>query len=146
MGKNLYFCGGPGMGLHAKLTQNLVLANLMQALNEGFVLAVKAGVDPERLLDILTNSAARSGLASFKMPFIFGRDFATNFSTKWMHKDVGLMLESAAELDVPLPLTGLTRQLFQTAISMGYGEDDFCSTVKVYEQWAGVEIHSERES
>ncbi len=46
MGKKLYFCGGPGMGLHAKLTQNLVLSNLLQAFNEGIVLSTKAGVDP----------------------------------------------------------------------------------------------------
>ena len=62
MGKKLYYCGGPGMGLHAKLTQNLVLSNLLQAFNEGIVLSTKAGVDPKLMLDILTNSAAKSGL------------------------------------------------------------------------------------
>ncbi len=63
MGKRLYYCGGPGMGLHAKLSQNLVLSNLLQAFNEAMVLAVKAGVDPQvMLLDILNNSAAKSGL------------------------------------------------------------------------------------
>ncbi len=98
MGKKLYFCGGPGMGLHAKLTQNLVLSNLLQAFNEGIVLSTKAGVDPKLMLDILSNSAAKSGLIDYKAPFIFRRDFATNFSVKWMHKDMGLMLESAQEL------------------------------------------------
>ena len=96
MGKKLYFCGGPGMGLHAKLTQNLVLSNLLQAFNEGIVLSTKAGVDPALMLDILANSAAKSGLIDYKAPFIFRRDFETNFSVKWMHKDMGLMLESAA--------------------------------------------------
>ena len=43
MGKQLYYCGGPGMGLHAKLTQNLILSNILQAFNEGMVLATKAG-------------------------------------------------------------------------------------------------------
>ena len=37
MGKKLYYCGGPGMGLHAKLTQNLILSNILQAFNEGMV-------------------------------------------------------------------------------------------------------------
>ena len=46
------------------------------------------------MLDILNNSAAKSGLISFKAPFILARNFATNFATKWMHKDVGLALES----------------------------------------------------
>src|SRR5205807_8663521 len=94
MGKRLYYCGGPGMGLHAKLTQNLVLSNILQAFNEGIVLSTKAGVEPKLMLDILANSAAKSGLIDYKAPFIFRRDFETNFSVKWMHKDIGLMLES----------------------------------------------------
>ena len=140
MGKNLYYCGGPGMGLQAKLSQNLILSNIMQAFNEGIVLATKGGVDPKLMLEILTNSAAKSGLIDYKAPFIFKRDFSTNFSVKWMHKDIGLMLESGEELNVPLPLTALTRQMFQAAISSGHGDEDICSTIKVLEGIAGVEV------
>ena len=50
MGKALYYCGPQGMGLRAKLTQNLILGNLLNAFNEGFVLSTKAGVDPELML------------------------------------------------------------------------------------------------
>jgi 3-hydroxyisobutyrate dehydrogenase/2-hydroxy-3-oxopropionate reductase len=140
MGKKLYYCGGPGLGLNAKLTQNLILSNLLSAFNEGLVLSTKAGVPPELMLDILDNSAAKSGLIAFKAPYVFRRDFSTNFSVKWMHKDIGLMLESAAELGVPVPLTALTRQLFQAAIGIGHGEEDICSTIKVLEGLAGVEV------
>lgn len=140
MGKQIYYCGSIGLGLHAKLTQNLILSNLLQAFNEGLVLSTRAGVDPELMVDILSNSAARSGLVSFKAPFVFDRDFTTNFSTRWMHKDTGLMLETGAELGVPLPLTSLTRQLFQVAISEGYADEDMCSTIKVLERIAGVEV------
>jgi 3-hydroxyisobutyrate dehydrogenase-like beta-hydroxyacid dehydrogenase len=140
MGKRLYYCGGPGLGLSAKLSQNLILSNLLQAFNEGMVLATKAGVDPELMLDILDNSAAKSGLVSFKAPYVFDRNFETNFSTKWMHKDIGLMLETGRELNVPLPLTGLTQQLFQAALAKGYADEDMCSTIKVLEELAGVEV------
>jgi 3-hydroxyisobutyrate dehydrogenase-like beta-hydroxyacid dehydrogenase len=140
MGKKLYFCGGPGMGLHAKLTQNLVLSNILQAFNEGIVLSTKAGIEPKLMLDILANSAAKSGLIDYKAPFIFRRDFTTNFSVKWMHKDIGLMLDSAEELSVPLPLTALTRQMFQAAIATGHGDEDICSTIKVLEGITGVEV------
>ncbi len=140
MGKKLYYCGGPGTGLHAKLTQNLVLSNILQAFNEGVVLSTRAGIDPKMMLDILSNSAAKSGLIEYKAPFIFRRDFTTNFSVKWMHKDIGLMLDSAAELNVPLPLTALTRQMFQAAIATGHGEEDICSTIKVLEGLTGVEV------
>ena len=112
MGKRLYYCGGPGMGLQAKLTQNLILSNILMAFNEGMVLATKGGVDPQLMLDILDNSAAKSGLISYKAPFVFRRDFTANFATKWMHKDVGLMLESGKELGVPLPLTSVNPAAF----------------------------------
>lgn len=140
MGKKLYFCGGPGMGLHAKLTQNLILSNILQAFNEGIVLSTKAGIEPSLMLDILSNSAAKSGLIEFKAPFIFRRDFTTNFSVKWMHKDIGLMLDSAEELSVPTPLTALTHQMFQAAIATGHGDEDICSTIKVLEGLTGVEV------
>ncbi len=87
----------------------------------------------------MSNSAAKSGLIDYKAPFIFRRDFTTNFSVKWMHKDIGLMLDSAEELSVPLPLTALTRQMFQAAISTGHGDEDICSTIKVLEEFTGIE-------
>ena len=140
MGKNLYFCGGPSMGMNAKLTQNLILSNILQAFNEGMVLATKAGMDPQLMLEVLENSAAKSGLIAFKAPYVFKRDFSTNFSVKWMHKDIGLMLDSGKQQNVPLPLTSLTHQMFQAAISSGYGEEDICATIKVLEGMAGVKV------
>jgi 3-hydroxyisobutyrate dehydrogenase-like beta-hydroxyacid dehydrogenase len=140
MGKQFYYCGAAGSGLDAKLTQNLILSNIMQAFNEGMVLSTKAGIDPQLMLEILNNSAAKSGLISYKAPFVFKRDFTTNFSTKWMHKDIGLALDAAQDQGVPLPLTSITRQMFQAAISEGYGELDMCATIRVMEQWAGIEV------
>jgi 3-hydroxyisobutyrate dehydrogenase-like beta-hydroxyacid dehydrogenase len=142
MGKRLYYCGGPGLGLQAKLTQNLILCNILMAFNEGMVLATKGGVEPNLMLEILDNSAAKSGLISYKAPFVLRRDFGANFSTKWMHKDIGLMLESGKELSVPLLLTSLTQQLFQTAIAAGHADDDMCSTINMLEELTGVQVKS----
>lgn len=140
MGKSLYYCGASGMGLRAKLTQNLILGNLLQAFNEGIVLSTKSGVDPALMLDILNNSAARSGLISVKAPAVFKRDFTTNFSVKWLSKDIGLALELGSEVGVPLPLTGLTQQLYQAALAKGYGEEDICGSIRVLEEFAGCEV------
>jgi 3-hydroxyisobutyrate dehydrogenase-like beta-hydroxyacid dehydrogenase len=140
MGKRLYYCGAAGMGLHAKLTQNLILSNILMAFNEGIVLSTKAGIDPQLMLEILDNSAAKSGLISYKAPFVIDRNFQTNFATKWMHKDIGLALDTGKDLSVPLPLTGLTQQLFRAAMASGFSEEDMCSTIKVLEGFAGVEV------
>jgi 3-hydroxyisobutyrate dehydrogenase-like beta-hydroxyacid dehydrogenase len=140
MGKTFYYCGGPGQGLQAKLTQNLVLASIMEAFAEGIVLATKGGIAPELMLEILNNSAAKSGLISYKAPFIFARDFHTNFSTKWMAKDVGMALEQGKILNVPLPVTAVTEQMLRATIAEGRGDDDFCSMIQILEKWAGVVV------
>jgi len=140
MGKLFYHCGGPGSGLQAKLTQNLVLANVFQGFAEGMVLAVKGGIKPELMLEILDNSAAKSGLISFKAPFVLNRDFRTNFSTKWLHKDIDLALDSGKEMNVPLPATALIQQMLQAAMAKGWADDDFCSSIRVLEEWASVEV------
>ena len=140
MGKKIYYCGGPGMGMHAKLTQNLILSNVLNAFNEGLVLSTKAGVKPQLMLDILANSAAKTGLIEFKAPFVMRRDFEPNFSLKWMHKDTTLMTQSGEELGVPLPLTQLTSELLKNAVEAGYGDEDMCASIKVLENKAGVQI------
>jgi 3-hydroxyisobutyrate dehydrogenase/2-hydroxy-3-oxopropionate reductase len=143
MGKRFYFCGGPGMGLQAKLSQNLILSSILMAFNEGIVMATKGGVDPQLMLDILENSAAKSGLIAYKAPFVFRRDFTPNFATKWMSKDVELILELGKELGVPLLLTSRTQELFATAMAAGHADEDMCSTIKVLEASAGVEVKSQ---
>ena len=140
MGKNLYYCGGLGMGLHAKLSQNLVLANMLQGFVEGMVLATKAGVPPELMFEILDNSAAKSGLIAFKAPPLFKRDFDAAFPLKWMRKDIGLMLESGRELGVPLPATGLVHELFSAGVAKGHGDEDIIAAVKLFEELAGVVV------
>lgn len=140
MGKLLYYCGALGMGLQAKLSQNMILGNLLQAFNESLVLSTKGGVAPELMLEILDNSAAKSGLISAKAPFVLARDFSTRFSVKWLEKDMELMLESAAELNVPVPLTSLSRQLYRAAIAKGFGEEDICGSIRVLEEITGCEV------
>jgi 3-hydroxyisobutyrate dehydrogenase/2-hydroxy-3-oxopropionate reductase len=59
-----------------------------------------------------------------------------------MHKDIGLILEEANELQIPLPLTAVTQQVFRAALAQGLGDEDFCSTIKVLESLTGVEVRS----
>jgi len=146
MGKKLFYCGGPGMGLHAKLSQNLVLACMMQGFIEGMVLATKAGVEPRLMFEILDASAAKAGLISFKAPFVFQGDFQANFSLRWMHKDIGLMLESGRELQVPLPATAVVHELFGASIARGHADQDYCAAITLLEEWAGVQVRVSKDT
>ena len=140
MGKKMFYLGGPGMGLQVKLTQNLIGALIYQAMSEGFVLARKAGIAPANVLQVLQASVARAPMIEAKLPSVVGRQFEPNFSLKWMHKDIGLMLESGRELGVPLPATALVHELFGASIAMGHGEEDFAAAITLLETLAGVKV------
>jgi 3-hydroxyisobutyrate dehydrogenase/2-hydroxy-3-oxopropionate reductase len=140
MGEKVFYLGGPGMGLQAKLTQNLVGALIYQAMAEGFVLARKAGLAPSSVLEVLQASVARAPMIDAKLPLVLARRFEPNFSLKWMYKDLGLMLDSGRELGVPLPVTSLVHELFGASVAMGHGEEDFAAAITLLETLAGVEV------
>ncbi|HMG03741.1 MAG TPA: NAD(P)-dependent oxidoreductase [Edaphobacter sp.] len=145
MGKSLYYCGEQGMGLHAKVTQNLVLGNIMQAFNEGLVLSTKGGVDPEVMIEILNNTGARSGYVASKADFVLKGDFSTTFSVRWMEKDLGLAIEVASALGVPLFTTSASQQQLRAAIAMGYGDEDISGSIRVLEQIADCPVRGLKE-
>ncbi|MBI4460275.1 MAG: NAD(P)-dependent oxidoreductase [Acidobacteria bacterium] len=140
MGKEVFYAGGSGMGSQAKLTQNLIGALTVQAMAEGFVLARKAGLSPSLVLEILRASVARSAMIEAKLPMVMNRSFEPNFHLKWMHKDLGLMLESGRELNVPLPATALVHELFGASVAMGHGEEDLAAAITLLETLAGVQV------
>jgi 3-hydroxyisobutyrate dehydrogenase/2-hydroxy-3-oxopropionate reductase len=136
----LYYVGGNGMGLHAKLSQNLVLALTYQGMCEAFVLAAKAGIAPELMYDIIQNSAARAGVIEYKKNAVFSGNWDTNFSLKWMHKDMGLILDTGRELGVPLPALAVAHELFGASVARGHGDDDYASAITLIEDWAGTQV------
>ena len=140
MGKTFYYCGAQGMGLHAKITQNLMLGNILQAFNEGLVLSSKAGIDPEIMIEILSKTGARSGYVDGKASSVLARNFSTTFSVRWMEKDLGLALETGADLGVPLTLTSVSQQALRMAIARGYGEDDICGSIRALEEIASCTV------
>jgi 3-hydroxyisobutyrate dehydrogenase-like beta-hydroxyacid dehydrogenase len=95
LGKKHIYCGGHGAGLSAKLAQNAIQSTMVEIFCEGFVLAAKAGVKPETMMEIIQSSMARAALTDFKAPFIFKGDFTPFFPLKWMHKDLELAMEAA---------------------------------------------------
>jgi len=142
MGKSLYHCGKQGMGLHAKVTQNLILGNIMLAFNEGLVLSTKGGVSPEVMIEILNNTGARSGYVAAKGSSVLRGDFSTSFSVRWMEKDLGLAVEVASVLGVPLFTTSASQQQLRTAIAMGYGDEDISGSIRALEEIASCYVRT----
>ena len=140
MGKASFHMGPNGAGSYAKLANNLISAITLAAFSEGVVMATKAGIDPRLFVEVISGGGARSGQIDNKAPKIIARDFQPNFSTALMYKDLGLASEVSRELNMPTPVMSVVKEMLNIAIAKGYGEEDVCSVVKCYEEWAHVEV------
>ena len=138
MGQKVFHIGGNGMGLAAKLSMNLNIALIFEGFAEGLVLAEKAGVTPEQMLEITEATMLRSGVVEYKKPFILSRDFSPNFPLSLMLKDIHLMLEHARDLRVKLPALETVEEVYSVAEEEGMASRDYAATLTLLEKWAGI--------
>jgi 3-hydroxyisobutyrate dehydrogenase-like beta-hydroxyacid dehydrogenase len=138
MGKKTVRVGEQGKGLAAKLAMNLNIGLIYEGLAEGMVLARKLGVDPEKLGELIMAAMIRSGVAEYKLPAIFKRDFSPNFPLRLMHKDIHLMLEAANEAGVKLPGTETIEKIYAESAKAGHANDDYAATITTLEKMAGL--------
>lgn len=142
MGKQAFYMGPSGTGSYAKVANNVMLAiNLLSAV-EGLTIACKAGLDPEVFAQVVAGGGGRSGMLETKTPKIVKRDFSPAFGTAMLYKDLGLAYDLAKELEVPTPVLAAVREVIKMGLSKGLADEDVCSLVKCYEEWAGIKIEA----
>jgi 3-hydroxyisobutyrate dehydrogenase-like beta-hydroxyacid dehydrogenase len=139
MGTKAIYCGETGQGSVTKLVGNTVISFMIEGLCEGIVLARKAGVSVETLLDVIQSSGFSSPYYAFKGGAIAKRDFDQHFSIDLLVKDQSLMLAEGARRQVPMPGLAAIREVFQVARARGYGQEDIVAVVKALEAMAGVQ-------
>ena len=124
-GMKAFHFGPVGKAADTKLAMNLILANYMQAMAEGFHFAQKAGIDMKTFVDAFKLNAGWCLVAELKVPKILANDFSPHFSLKHMDKDLRLVLERAETANADLPQTVHLKELFNEAMARGWGEEDF---------------------
>ena len=138
IGQKVTYIGGNGLALSLKLATNISIAVQMLAFAESVVLAEKAGVPRETIIEVLTNSAIASPLVQYKGPCILKMPEQAQFNTNMMQKDMALALEMGRELQVFLPTGAVVNELLSAARAQGLGEQDFAVLYKVLAQMSGV--------
>lgn len=133
MAKNVFYMGPNGMGCSMKLVNNVVLAATLTGFAEAFVLGKKAGLPPQKMLDVILQGSARCPLLEFKGKAIVERNFVPTFALRLMRKDLSLALATANDVKAPMPLTSFLNELHQAAIAQGLGDRDFSAIVQVFE-------------
>jgi len=138
--------GGPGMGQVVKLCNNLIYAAQMVATAEATGLALRSGVDMDKLLEVLLHSTGDCTAVRTRLPVpgVIPESPASNgwkpgFMTDLMAKDLDLALSYGARVGVPLATTATARQVLTAAATAGYGREDFSALAKVVLRLAGVE-------
>lgn len=144
LGKKHIYCGQHGLGLAAKLAMNCILATMVEIFGEGFVMAAKAGVPPQTLLEIMQSSLARSGIVDFKAPFVFKGDFTPYFPLKLMHKDLELAMEAAYAQNMTMPTAAVVKEVYGAAKAQGKGDLDYAAVITFLEELAGAKVRVEK--
>jgi 3-hydroxyisobutyrate dehydrogenase len=140
LGSRITHCGASGMGQVTKLANQIVALGNLAAMCEGLVLYARAGGDPDTLLSALSGGSANSWMVENHGPKVVGADFAPGFMVDLAQKDLRLVLEAAAEMQVPLFTTPMVSQVFRAAQQAGLGAEGIQSYVKALERMAGVEV------
>jgi len=141
LGKKVYRVGDVGAGDAIKTVNNMLLGINMAAVAEALVVGVKAGLEPQVLLDVISSSSGNSYALEAKMPkFIMKGNFEPGFTIDLQFKDLELAIQTGKDLGVPMFLTNLAQQIFVQARAAGLGGQDISAVIKVWEQLAGVEV------
>ena len=136
MGKSVVRVGDIGAGGFAKLANQIIVALNIAALSEAFVLAQKAGLDPEILHGAIRNGLAGSNAMDAKIPKIVERDFKPGFKIKLHHKDLNNVLNTAHDLGLSLPLAEKIQEMLASLITAGKGELDHSAIINFQETLA----------
>jgi 3-hydroxyisobutyrate dehydrogenase-like beta-hydroxyacid dehydrogenase len=144
IGAGASYVGEGELSRIAKIAHNVYLGVVIQCLSEITILAQKAGMTRHAFLDFLNKSVMGSTFSRYKTPALVNLDMSVTFTPALLRKDLDLGLDAGRELGVPMPLASITRDLVQTLIGHGYGEEDFAALVKLQARAAGIELASER--
>jgi 3-hydroxyisobutyrate dehydrogenase len=140
IGKTITYCGPSGAGQTVKLCNQVAVSVTNLAVCESLVLAAKAGVSPETMLQAISGGAASSWQLLNLGPKMIQRDFRPGFKVWHQQKDLRLALEVARENALPLPATSLVAQLFASVEADGLREEGTQALVKALEKLADVSV------
>jgi 3-hydroxyisobutyrate dehydrogenase-like beta-hydroxyacid dehydrogenase len=122
--------GGPGAGQLTKMANQICVAGVGQALAEGLSFAENAGLDPEKVLEVMLKGSSTSWMMENRSQTMIAAKYDFGFSTTLMRKDLALVLDEARRADASLPVTALVAQLLSDVSKMGGASWDWCSLME----------------
>jgi 3-hydroxyisobutyrate dehydrogenase-like beta-hydroxyacid dehydrogenase len=122
--------GPSGAGQLAKMVNQICIAGLMQGLSEALAFGQKAGLDGEKVVEVISQGAAGSWQMVNRHKTMLKDEFDFGFAVDWMRKDLGICLDTAEDIGARLPVTALVDQFYKDVQLMGGGRNDTSSLIR----------------
>ncbi len=129
-----------GDGARMKLVNNLMAGINSVAAAEAFSLGIKAGLDPQKIYDVVMASSGQSWMAGDRMKRIIAGDRTVTAAVPIITKDVGLALDFAKSLKFPLPIGGQAHQVFLATLALGHEHEDDNAVIRYYQALTGIAL------
>ena len=138
MGRTITHVGPSGSGQAVKAVNQVILAGTYLGVAEGIVLAIKAGLDVDQVVEALGGGAAQSWVLANRSGRMLANDYPLGFKVALHRKDLGIALALAREMGAELPVTDLAANLETELIAAGHGEDDMSALARVIRERSGL--------
>ncbi len=122
--------GQVGAGQTTKMVNQICIAGILQGLSEGIHFAQKAGLDAEKVIDVISKGAAQSWQMENRYKTMIADEFDFGFAVDWMRKDLGICLSTAKNIGASLPNTALIDQYYADVQNMDGGRNDTSSLIR----------------
>ncbi len=136
IGSSIAHTGAVGTGKIVKLVNNMMSMGNVLVAAEAFEVGVAAGVDAQRLYDVLAGSGGSSSHFVKRFPWVIADDRRPRFSISLADKDLGLAMELARSVGVPSPTTSMVRTMYGLAIAEGMAGEDIVALTRLYRRWS----------
>ncbi len=140
LGQKTWHWPEPEQATCVKLACNLLLGGMMEMFCESLVFAAKAGIEPHKLIEILSQSAMANPMYAAKGAAITERNFAPSFKMRHMRKDIDLIIDVARKLGVALPGMSAVKSVYATAVARELTDLDYSAIVQVLEENSGTRV------
>jgi len=142
LGKSAVLCGPNGAGQTVKACNQVLVAVTIAGVSEALVLGAKAGVDPAKIVQVLSGGLARCGVLENRGQRMVNGDFDPGFRIRLHYKDLNIVRQTSKDYGVPLPVTASVHELFATAMAQERGELDHSGLLTVVEDLAQTEART----
>jgi 3-hydroxyisobutyrate dehydrogenase-like beta-hydroxyacid dehydrogenase len=136
LGTEWKYTGGVGTAKVVKIVNNMMSMGNVLVAAEAFALGIAAGVEPQKLYDVLSVSGGRSHHFTKRFPNALKGDFSPGFKMELGEKDLALGIELGRMMHMPTPSASTARELYALALTQGFRGQDIVSLLKMYENWA----------